>query len=178
LSRIFAPTIIILIGFAFQHAIGSMRPMLPRHEVDSVAAKTDSIPPPPPSLKVIGVYRGVGPRDNGDGTETIWSSDGIGSVSLEILSIEDNMSSPLEMGFRLVCIGAVSKIAHQLNPNYDFRPHLSNESTNKYISLSWNDGGRHTQEAILVRFAVYSIDHAGNVSAEADTIVISDPGRP
>ena len=162
----------------FAHLVSACLMGMPHHEVSELAAQTDSIPPARPTLELAHVTRGKGPVQREDGLWTSWSTDDLGIASLNVLELSDDQTLPEKMGLRMICLDESSEVGNHMAPSYDFRPFRSERSEHPKVSLSWIDGAKNTQEPLSETFAVYAIDLAGNVSVEADTVVVVDPGRP
>jgi hypothetical protein len=151
---------------------------MPRHEVSDQAAQIDSIPPGRPDLELIGVSRGKGPEKLDNGNFRYMSTDDLGTVGIRVLSLTDDQTPNEQIGLRVINLNGASEIGNQMVPGYDFRPFRFKQSEYPQIYLSWIDGSEDKQEPIAEEFAVYAIDSAGNVSVEADTVVVMDAGRP
>jgi len=146
-----------------------------RHEVDPAQALEDTMPPSPPVVLVERITRGRGSVLLGDGNMRDLETDRYGSVSIRVVQLMDDSTPEKLIGLRVLPCDSSSIIR---GPEYDFRPRLSPKSGVCSFPLVWEDGATEVQEPISERFLIYAIDLAGNLSAEADTILIVDPGRP
>lgn len=175
-SRVGTALAALLWGIGVSVAIACMEGM-PRHELSAELQGIDSVPPSRPKVELVGVKRGRAGRVTEDGMVKINSTDDLGVVSVRVLSLEDDISSPENIGLRVVVVGEPSELSQEMVPDYDFRPfHFAKEDYPTFAFV-WIDGRSNTQEPIAEKFAIYAIDEAGNVSIDADTLEVVDAGR-
>ena len=148
-----------------------------RHEVSDAVAKIDSTPPSKPILELVSIRRGRGPVKQDDGFFMSSSTDDLGTVSIRVTSLKDDQTPVEQMGLRIINLNQSSEVGNQMLPRYDIRPFRSKNSGALLVYLHWIDGAQDVQEPISEKLAVFAIDLTGNISTEAATIVIVDPGR-
>lgn len=143
----------------------------PRHIVSEFETKRDSIAPAKPHVQVGKIIRGKVREYFGNSCSGVISSqDYLGRVSINVAGLHDNQTPINGMGLRIINLNEFSENGKQMEPDYDIK-------ANKTIILYWADGSRFEQDPLDERFAVFAIDAAGNLSVEADTVYIIDPGR-
>lgn len=150
----------------------------PAHRIDPNRIGVDVIAPSRPYVEVVSIVRGRGPRLHGDGTASSLSTDDLGMIRLMVAGMEDSDAAPTEMGLRIVVVDSLTELGRNIRPRGDVGPKYSKADGGWPLLLSWIDGGTDKQEPIALRILFYALDSAGNVSATADTLDLSDPGRP
>ena len=160
-------------GSAALACLDGMRP----HELSGELVGIDVERPSRPEVELIEIWRGRGGRSLDNGMVEISSTDDLGMARFRVVSLEDDTSLSEHIGLRVVIIGEPTELAEEMVPKYDFRPFCFSSEDYPTFHLAWIDGATDTQEAISETFAVYAIDEAGNVSSEADTLIVVDPGR-
>lgn len=131
------------------------------HTLDE--ASDDVTPPETPRLLELSVSRG------GGGPPGTWSScSDIGAVGLA-LAADDDVSPAEAIGFRLTLAGGVLPFELPADP---VRPQGQG-----WLTLNWIDEATREQEPIDATLSIEAVDEAGNVSAEALTVQVVDPGR-
>lgn len=146
-----------------------------KHEVDPAIALKDTMAPSPPVVIVEVITRGRGPVPIGGGDLRSSSMDDLGFATVRVVQLTDDRTPVSQIGLRVVPCDSTAIIR---GPGYDFRPQLSPKTGTLSFSLVWIDGATDVQEPIYEEFLVYAVDLGGNLSAEADTIWVVDPGRP
>ncbi len=146
-----------------------------RHEIDPALALEDTMAPSPPVVFVDRITRGRGPVLLSDGNLRDSSTDVFGIVSVRVVRLMDDRTPMDQIGLRVVPCDSSAIIR---GAGYDFRPLRSPKTGTFSFPLVWIDGATEVQEPISEQLLVYAIDPAGNLSAEADTILVEDPGRP
>jgi len=149
----------------------------PEFSIDLSLTAIDSIPPATPIIEIIDVHRGIGPRDNGDGSWSSISTDAIGVVTFAIRTSETDKDPVSEIGVKLVDLGGEEAIENLRVPDYFVRPTKNRLNSEFTTYVFWIDGATDEQEPIAHMLAIHAVDRAGNVSAHADTVKINDPGR-
>lgn len=135
------------------------------HVIDDTLS--DEVAPSLPTLDAQSVNRGVGPSGGLFGGQSVSSCDDLGWVTLE-LSAEDDLSAPEALGF-LFALDSGS-LPFTL-PTEAVRPFDGS------ITFVWIDEATDEQEPIEATVTVNTVDEAGNLSAEALLLTISDEGR-
>ena len=131
-----------------------------------------------PIIEVKAIWRGIGPREIGNGQRVTGSTDDFGTIEI-IVETRDDRSEPHQIGFLFEVVdGVIPK-----NFIVPTEPRRALGCGNKggtdecIYALGWNDGAQDLQERFDFTICAVALDRAGNISAVSDTIQVFDPGR-
>ena len=140
-----------------------------RHRVDSAHRSLDRKRPARPTISVLAIARGHGPR------RYALDIDGLGGIQFRV-SATDDRTFPRNLGYRIVSVGGTLPNGFQL-PDWAVRATQFDSTGIGSIAIAWNDGATDVQEPFDFRVVVIAVDLAGNKSAPSETLRVTHPGR-
>jgi hypothetical protein len=139
-----------------------------KHQIDPSHRASDRKPPSPPTLSVLAIARGHGPRRHA------LSIDHLGGVQFRVISKDDRTFSR-NLGYRIVSTGGTLPNGFRL-PAWAVRASRFDSTGVGSISIAWNDGAADVQEPFDFRIIAIAVDLGGNESSPSETLRVAHPG--
>jgi hypothetical protein len=146
----------------------------PFHDLDDDEIGVDVSEPmaPAPMDTEITISRGVGPRPIGFSFSST-GCDNLGFLTVQLVPGEDDRTPLDEMGFRAEFVSGTlpDGLEFPEETSEAFRLHGDGR-----WQIVWSDGAEDVQEAFDFTLELFSVDLAGNESAEGLIVNFADPG--
>ena len=141
---------------------------------DSSLQSIDTIPPTAPTLKLMGIWRGMGNVRLNDSLISRTPGASIGTVDFIVTGSNDDCTLPDSLGYRFFFVnGQLPKMF--VIPTKAYYAFISKQG--KDIWITWKDGYSWVQDPFEFRICVAAIDDAGNESPRSNIVVVADDGN-